>query len=375
MANLRGGSTSGGKQLVTTDTLNRFIYQIQTSELKEKMKKAEVDTKITDFNTTNDYIKNHEKNGIWEVNNASNIVSGAGNTGAVTNFSNTVSRFQMYAPSNKSDLFFRTGLNNTVHAWEKVITLSFLTPELNKKFDKTGGDITGIVNFSDSANFRSNVRVYDANNNENFTFSVSNNKGYLNATSPITELYCNKRIVTAGEFIARDNQTVWHTGNLTPYAVKSGLAANTSANTVKDTGIYQCSAFTDVPASFQNQWCYLEVIKHTDAYVLQKIYTFEGKRVASRTLSANVWQPWILHGNMGLIEKELTTANWTAQDSHYKTTITHSEGTSKVISAILLDKASNDNLLVSFKEVNATTIEVFASEAVNSIIRLTVMKY
>ena len=95
MAKMRGGSTVGGKQIVTVDMMNDVIYQIVNSEGQtSKMNLAEIE-KITDFTKADSYIKDKSKNGFWQVENAINTTMN--NNGLIANLSNTDARFQLYA--------------------------------------------------------------------------------------------------------------------------------------------------------------------------------------------------------------------------------------------------------------------------------------
>lgn len=149
----------GGKPIVTLDMMNELVDKIKSESMDKKMNKAELDYKITDFNDLTVFIKDNNKNGLWQVNGASNIPNDMYNHGGLLNMSNESSRFQLYAPHMDKNnqqigaLYFRTGWNDNIKNWQKIITQDILTEELNKKLDKIGGELTGPLLSNSSASF------------------------------------------------------------------------------------------------------------------------------------------------------------------------------------------------------------------------------
>lgn len=364
MAKLRGGSTVGGKQLVTLDIMNEFIYQIQTAELKDKMRKAEFDVALTDFSTADTYVKDRNKNGLWEMRNAINN-DGKYNYGGLMNFSNNLSRFQIYAPgaeANKSAMYFRTGWENGLMSWERVATKTMLDTGLNLKYDKTGGDITGTITSTGMITSKNALQVTD-NGSQSTKITTTATKSNLISTSGITGFTIDKRLDVTGE-IYSNTKKVWHEGNLTPAdyipKVSVELAINYNINNLKTPGFFRCSKPVNSHEKVSNSWNYIEVIVHSPTYVLQKTYNYDGTYSFWRTLNNNVWTTWKTLGGSMSYKKDVATANWATVDGIYEMTITHDIGSENITSVIVTD-TNKISMFTGFQVLSSTMIKVFCS--------------
>jgi hypothetical protein len=120
--------------------MNDVVNQITSVEIDSKMKKAESEV-ITNFSTTNSYIKEKDKNGFWQVNTGDNDT----NTGLIANLSTDNARFQLHASHNSTDgtLKYRVGWNDNIKQWRELITDNSLNRALSTKLDVTGGTLRG----------------------------------------------------------------------------------------------------------------------------------------------------------------------------------------------------------------------------------------
>lgn len=366
MAKLKDGSTVGGKEIVSLDLMNEFIYQIQTNELAEKMKKAESDS-ITDFTTADTFIKDKDKNGLWQVNNATNN-DGKYASGQLANFSNVNARFQFYAPngeSNKSALYFRTGWNDTVRPWERVTTKTMLDTGLNTKFDKTGGDISGNVYINGNLNTEYGI-ISSGTSNWFKTGLQFGPDRVCTLSQPATNtirLGINSTYLDMNETTVKyKGSELWHKGNLNPMSRDSELlTASTDLDTITTTGYYRCNNSVNAPSKITG-WAYIEVIKHSDTYVLQKIYSYDGKHVYSRTMNNGVWVAWRTLGGVYTFTKDITTGSWTQGTDMYEMSVTHNIGSENITSVIVTD-SNKVSMFTGFQVISDTVIKVFCSTA------------
>lgn len=366
MAHLRGDSTVGGKPIVTLDVMNTFVEQIQGVGLKAKINKFEED-KITDFNTANTIIKDKDKVGFWQVNNGINN-EGKYSYGQLANLSNSNARFQLYAPhqeSGYSALYFRTGWDNDLKPWERVVTSTILASELNKKFDKTGGTITGSVEIQNSLNCDGLISQGPVNWLKYGTaIGGDRDCGIINSNDGGLELYTSEASVTidSNAFKYKDNN-VWHSGNLNPdnYVSRTAtlLANSTNLNTVTTTGYYRCSTPVNAPSKITG-WAYIEVINHSSTYALQKIYSYDGNHTYSRTLNSGAWTAWRPLGGGLSYTQNITAANWSLNDGVYELTVTHNIGSSNLTSVIVTD-SNNMSMFTGFQIISSTVVKVFSS--------------
>lgn len=366
MAHLRGDSTVGGKPIVTLDEMNTFVEQIQGVGLKAKINKFEEDV-ITDFNTANTIIKNTDKVGFWQVNNGANN-DGKYPYGQLSNLSNQRARFQLYAPHQEngySALYFRSGWDDDVKAWERVTTQTMLNYELNKKFDKTGGTIAGSVAIENGLTCQGLISQGSANWLKYGTaIGANRNCGIINSDNGGLKLYTNAASVTIDDNAFKyNNSSVWHSGNLNPdnYIPKTAilLSNSTDLNTVITTGYYRCSTPVNAPSKITG-WAYIEVINHSSTYALQKIYSFDGNHTYSRTLNNGSWTAWRPLGGGLSYTQNITAANWSLNDGVYELTITHNIGSSNLTSVIVTD-SNNMSMFTGFQIISSTVVKVFSS--------------
>lgn len=366
MAHLRGDSTVGGKPIVTLDEMNTFVEQIQGVGLKAKINKFEEDV-ITDFNTTNTIIKNTDKIGFWQVNNGANN-DGKYPYGQLSNLSNQRARFQLYAPHQEngySALYFRSGWDDDVKAWERVVTSTMLNYELNKKFDKTGGTIAGSVTIENGLTCQGLISQGSVNWLKYGTaIGANRNCGIINSDNGGLKLYTNAASVTIDDNAFKyNNSSVWHSGNLNPdnYIPKTAilLSNSTDLNTVITTGYYRCSTPVNAPSKITG-WAYIEVINHSSTYALQKIYSFDGNHTYSRTLNNGAWTAWRPLGGGLSYTQNITAANWSLNDGVYELTITHNIGSSNLTSVIVTD-SNNMSMFTGFQIISSTVVKVFSS--------------
>lgn len=366
MAHLRGDSTVGGKPIVTLDVMNQFIEQIQGDGMTSKMNKKEQDL-IKDFNVTNDMIKDSDKNGFWQLSNATNN-EGKYNYGLLANLSNASARFQMYAPhkeGSSSALYIRTGWNDDLRPWERVTTSSILSTELDKKFDKSGGTITGAVTIDNNLNCEgivshglTNWIKYGAQ------IGVNRNAGIMSSGNDGITLYTNNaEVLIEDNAFKYNNYNVWHSGNLNPnnYVSRDAelLTSGYDLDTLKTTGYYRCNKPINAPSKV-TAWAYIEVIRHNDSYVLQKIYSYDGNHTYSRTLNSGAWNTWKPLGGGLSYSQSITANNWSLNDGVYELTITHNIGSTNLTSVIVTD-SNNMSMFTGFQIVSSTVVKVFSS--------------
>lgn len=364
MANLRSTSTIGGRHIVSLDTMNEFIYQIQSGELEDKMKKSET-VAIENFDTATTFMKDKKKNGIWRVLNGAN--SPGYNYGTLCAFSQEGARFQMYAPhkeADKSALYFRTGWDDDIKDWERVATKSMLDEGLNTKFNKTGGDISGNINASGYILSNNSLRVTDGGSNL-FTTSAASGGVRFTTTGGLSTFNFDKRVNVNGEIYAGTNagSKVWHSGNFNPndYIAKSvpNLTRGTDLNTVITTGYYRCEAPVNAPSKITG-WAYIEVIRHDDSWVLQKIYSFNGTYMYSRVKENGTWRIWTPLGGGMSYSQTISASNWTAVDGIYEMTITHNIGSENIASVMVTD-SNKISQFTGFQVISSTVVKVFNS--------------
>lgn len=366
MAHLRGDSTVGGKPIVTLDVMNTFVEQIQGVGLKAKINKFEED-KLSDFSTADTIIKDTDKNGFHQINNGTNN-NGKYNYGQIASLSNTNARFQLYAPHHESGysaLYFRTGWGDDIKSWERAVTQTMLTTELNKKFDKTGGTISGAVTIDNGLNCEGLIS-HGTTNWLKYGTAIGANRdcGITSSNNGGLELYTSAANLTVeNNAFKYNNNNVWHTGNLNPdnYVSRTAtlLSNSTDLNTVTTTGYYRCSTPVNAPSKITG-WAYIEVINHSSTYALQKIYSYDGNHTYSRTLNNGVWTTWRPLGGGLSYTKDITAANWSSSDGVYEMTVTHNIGSENITSVIVTD-SNKLSMFTGFQIISSTVIKVFST--------------
>ena len=256
----------------------------------------------------------------------------------------------------------------------KVTALPFLADgditglqdALDKKFDKTGGDITGTVSIN------GNLTVHEG--------IVGN--GLINMLKGVTRIgydgessissstdeglslsYEQSSLIINEDNIKFNNNNVWHQGNLNPsdYVSRTAtlLSQGTDLNTIKDTGYYRCNLAVNRPSKITG-WAYIEVIKHDNNYALQKIYSYDGNHTYSRTLNNGTWTTWKPLGGGLSFTKDIVAGNWSLNNDLYEMTVTHNLGSENITSVIVTD-SNKISMFTGFQVVSSTVIKVFSS--------------
>lgn len=363
MAKLRGGSTVGGNPIVSLDVMNDVIYQLTNIELASKMNKFEQD-KITDFSKTDSYIKDKNKNGFWQIENATNTT--LNNNGLLANLSNDNARFQLYA-SNKSNeestLYFRTGWDNSIKDWRKVVTDTILEDGLNTKFDKTGGDISGSIEATNYISTNSYLRAKNSDN-DYLKFNINSNKeGYYEASSNVTRHNFNKPINAKSSMTVDDN-LVYHAGifDYNDYAINNSKAATYSdVSRIVDSGNYYGTFTANSPVT--DTICYLNVSSNNDGTnIIQRLYSTTGKAYF-RVCNSGTWTKWFTMGGNLSYTRTIGENNWTSADDIYELIVTHNLGTDNITSVVVTD-SDNISMFTGFKITSTSTIKIYSSTAV-----------
>lgn len=364
MAQLRGDSKVGGKPIVTLDIMDNFIEQILGVSLEAKINKRE-DSPISDFSIANTVIKDVTKNGFYQMNNGANN-EGKYGYGQLANLSNNNARFQMYAPHNESDksaLYFRTGWNDDIKNWERVTTKTMLDEGLNLKFDKTGGTVTGPITCQSGINCEGFISYGPVNWFKYGTQIGIDRVCSISGTSNLIFTSNNSTMEMKDDTLRYNNSDVWHTGNFNPndYVSRTAtlLTQGTDLNTIKTSGYYRCNLATNRPSKITG-WSYIEVIRHDDNYVLQKIYSYDGNHIYSRTLNAGSWTDWKPLGGGLSYSQTVTAGNWSSNDGVYEMTVTHNIGSENITSVIVTD-SSKMSMFTGFQVVSPTVIKVFSA--------------
>lgn len=362
MAKLRDGSTVGGKPIVSLDLMNDVIYQITSIEIASKMNRTESD-KITDFSKTDSYIKDKNKNGFWQVENATNTT--LNNNGLIANLSSDSARFQLYASNatnEESTLYFRTGWNNSIKDWRKVVTDTILENKLNTKFDKVGGDISGSIEATNYISTNAYLRAKNSNN-DYLKFSINSNKeGYYEVSSNVARHNFNKPI-NASSKMTVDNNLVYHEGifDYNALAKKNAQASSYSdTNRLVESGVYYGTFSSNCPVS---SICYIDVSTNDNGTnLIQRLYSTEGKSYY-RVYNSGTWTKWFTTGGNLTFSKNILTSSWTNSNGMYEMTITHNLGSDKITSVVVTD-ADNISMFTGFKILSTSSIKVYSSTAV-----------
>lgn len=371
MAHLRGDSTVGGKPIVTLDEMNEFVEQIQGVGLKAKLNKYE-NTTLVSMSNLNQIGNDKENNGIWPV-RAVDLESmyNMYSTGVLTNFCQEQSIFQLYAPvvesskTSNSALYFRTGSGSSYNGWQQVATKSLLTTELSKKVDATNGK-------AENLDVGSQLTVYGGDVSLGYInlfktgFFLGKNVGEAAIVPTGTGIWLKagtSGVEIESNSLKYNNNDIWHSGNLNPnnYISRDSelLTAGADLNNVKTTGYYRCNNSTNSPSKISG-WAYIEVIKHSDTYVLQKIYSYDGNYIYSRTLNNNVWTSWkSLMGGLSY-KKTITASNWSTGTDMYEMTVTHNLDSEDITSVIVTDE-NKISMFTGFQVVSSTVIKVFSA--------------
>ena len=369
MAQLRGDSTVGGKPIVTLDMMNEFVEQMQGVGLKAKINKYE-STKLKSLLDADVVGVNREMNGIWSIEDTKEYKN-MYPQGQLTSFSNLISKFQLYAPekestkSKKSALYFRTG-NSNFNDWERVATKTMLDEELSRKFDKTGGTISGAVAIENGLQCEGFISHGPVNWLKCGTeIGIDRDCGIVSSDNNGLSLYTNSaRMIIEDKVFKYNGHDIWHSGNFHPEFFVSRdatlLRASTNLDNVITTGYYRCENPVNVPSKITD-WVYVEVIRHDDNNVLQKIYSYNGQHTYSRTLNHGIWNAWRALGGGLSATRSITSGNWSWSGSGvYEMTVTHDIGSENISSVIVTDE-NKMSMFTGFQVISPTVIKVFSS--------------
>ncbi len=372
MAKLRGGSSVGGKPVVTIDMLNKFVKDIQEAQSKNAMQKYEPEI-VTASAGMDAYIKDKSKNGIWQCNNVTGI--SMYNYGTLFNMSHINTRFQLYAPHKETNssggdtsaLYFRTGWDNDIKNWERVCTVSYANQELNKKFNKTGGDVTGDINCNSRVT-GATLRVLK--NNKFLYLDIDNVTGKIITSGDITAIEVDKPLTAVNNIYVKSNganKHVWHEGNFNPgeYIKREceELSLNYDLNNLKKVGFFKCNSPFNRPSNAPTGWYYIESLRDGNEYGLQKIYSYQGDLAFMRAQRNGVWQEWKSIGLSASFRKDISSDLWKAGTDIYELTVTHNLNTESISSVVVTDEEKMSTF-TQFQVLSPSVIKVFCSNNV-----------
>ena len=393
MADLRAGSTVGGRPIATSDMLENIVSKEQISQWTNKMNKFE--NNITDASYVDSIFSDKNKNGIYQINNVA-LGTNIYQWGTLFNITSSNYGLQIYSPERSggnanqafSSMYFRTRNATDKRPWQRVATYEYVDFGLKTKFNTTGGTINGNVNIQNNAPVLrikntegSDVSlVFDRGNNSNWKIvSSSGSLFFQNDYTTAKTSYYNvltlgnnpKALYCDGEIYALKNKKVYHTGNLNPssYMQHSNvLAAGTDLNNLTSEGIYRISKAANKPANV-NDWGYYIVISHGTDWILQIAYSFNAnKPVYHRVKENKVWTAWIPSGGTKSFVKTIATTSEWAQDTvaesatngMYYLTVTHNLGYTNIISAVLTN-ASNVSMATGFEVIDKNKTKIWCS--------------
>ena len=393
MADLRAGSTVGGRPIATSDMLENIVSKEQISQWSNKMNKFE--NNITDANYVDSIFFDKNKNGIYQINNVA-LGTNMYQWGTLFNITGSNYGLQIYSPEiagssgneGYASMYFRTRNTTDKRPWKRVATYDYVDSGLKTKFNTTGGTISGNVNIQNNApvlgikNTKDNdvSLVFDRGNNANWRILSSSGKLFFqndyttaktNYYNVLTLEYNSKAVRCDGELYALKDKKVYHTGNLNPssYIQHSNvLAAGTDLNNLTSEGIYRISKAINKPANV-NDWGYYIVISHGTDWILQIAYAFNlNKPVYHRVKENKVWTAWIPSGGTKSFVKTIaTTSEWkqdtvagSATNGMYYLTVTHNLGYTNIISAVLTN-ASNVSMATGFEVIDKNKTKIWCS--------------
>lgn len=378
MANLRQGSTMGGIPIVTIDMINRILDDSGAENIGNKIDKIGI-TNLTTPTEVSQITSNVNKNGFYKYVGTALPVTGGSATsfteGSILSLTtdNAKGLMQFFSPATtgstgNAELYYK---NYNSSSWDLLVTKSLLNTNLAKYLPLTGGTITGALTVNgllrSGSNIESTNGYLKSTLNGNTVQIGSYNASYCHfVNSANIPFHFNKDVRVQGEIYAGTsfNQKVWHAGNFDPTTNMPKSVRLTTAydlNTLIAEGYYQVLQAVNRPDKITN-WAYVEVLRHTDDWILQKIYNFEGTVSYMRTKSNGVWMPWIpMGGGMTYSKTIAATTEWTLSGNMYQMTITHSLGSENILSVVLTDTAKY-SMNIGFQVVDANKITVFCGE-------------
>lgn len=380
MANLIGGSTVGGKEILSVDAMKEMIYEIKDSLSGNIMEKYEK-TEIGEYSLLDQSINTPKMNGIWQTNiTDAKLPQYANGPCAMTNFSNTSNGLQMLSTIEVDEdiqkvpaLAVRTKLNNDVSDWKRIITEDVHVRSLDKKFDKIGGTIngdvsvTGVSTFTGAATFKKSIITngYLNINNSKMNFSIESDTDgspiFKTLGSVSAHKFDNDIKVCYTSGTTTSYKKVWHEGTLQKSEfLKSSVSTYYGSYDVKNlttTGVYFVTTPTSVPSTMANSIC-VEVYNLGNGSVMQKIYKTDGNAAYMRFINAGTASPW--KSLYGVLTDTILVDNsrWVEQDGLYYFDFVHNFETKNVASVAVRDIAESQSLLSSFKVIDQNTVRV-----------------
>lgn len=378
MADLKKGSTLGGVPIVTVDMINKILDDSGAENIENKVDKF-ASTVLTSATEVGQLSLDVSKNGFYKyLGSALPVVGGSAASfteGSVLSFTtdNSKGLLQLFSPTTSgttgnSELYYKNYSNSN---WELLVTKTLLNSNLANYLPLAGGTVTGALTVNgllkSGSHIESTNGYLKSTANGNTVQIGSANTSYCHiSNSANIPFHFNKDVRVQGEIYAGTsyNQKVWHAGNFDPTGyiqVSSQLANSYDLNTLLAEGSYRVYQAANRPSKITG-WGYVEVIRHSDAWILQKIYNFEGTLSYMRTKSNGTWTDWIpMGGGMAFTKTIAATTEWTLSNNMYQMTITHSLGSENILSVVLTD-ASKYSMNIGFQVVDANKITVFCAE-------------
>lgn len=382
MADLKKGTTVGGIPIVTIDMINKILDDSGAENIGNKMDKIHSTTLKTPTEIEQ-LALDANKNGFHQYVGSAIAVTGGSaasyTEGGIFNLTTDTAKglIQLFSPTGNSELYYKNQASST---WERLINKSNLDSRLGSYLPKSGGTITGTLTVNNLLKCATHIESTNgflkstANGNTVQIGSVNSSHCHFINSANIS-FHFNKNVMVQGEIYAGPsyNQKVWHAGNLNPsnYMPKSvRLTEGTDLNNIVDEGIYQVRNPLNKPTNLTGAsgWVYVEVLKHTADWILQKIYNFEGTVSFMRSKSdkggsiGGSWNNWVpLGGGMTFTKNVANVSEWTAANNMYEMTITHSLGSENILSVVLTDPQKY-SMNIGFQVIDANKIKVFCGE-------------
>lgn len=373
MGFFRGGSTVGGKRVATEDMFLEVIRSNEAADINSRLAKyTGTITTVTDFNNLS---LDKKDNGVYDVQIANKITNDPliinKKDGILFNLSTDIGKLQLFSTQeNGGQAEFHINSGATGNNFQKIA----LQKDIDKKLNLTGGTLTGTLNSNSNISTSADITArrldttsgisangdimskisgsgegeigfIDSHLNKSvYLYCNSNNAGFYDSGLGISPwYYSHDKILKSGMTdIILSTGTVWHSGNFNPnnYIPKDTPRYDSGAdlNTLLTTGFYMANNALNRPSQLDN-WIYIEVIRHNDGYVLQKVYSFYKPVGYFRVRQNNAWSEWAPLGGAGSYSKAVATGDWRDSDGDgaYETTVTHNLGMPNITSVILTD--------------------------------------
>lgn len=379
MANLIGGSTVGGKEILSVDAMNQLVHEIKNDISGTSMEKYE-EQQIVDASTLAQHINNPKMNGVWQF--SAEAPLGLNGLGIVTNLSNSLSGFQMYATLETDDdyervptLAFRTKLDSKTGDWKKIITDYDLDRAMDKKLDKSGGTITGSLFVEDGTYLKGGVtaarylNLVDNYNNMNvnvFIEPTANGDVEFYSQDRCAEYKFDNKVKVLHNDAKYEE--VWHTGTLSKSEfMKSNATTGSSGTTLSDiteTGHYIFYDPTDCPSAITGKVC-LEVFNYDGSTIKQTVSNASGEAFYKRYIDDGAIGRWTLVSGSTTLNR-VAVGDSIILDSEtglYYFDWTHNQDSTWIASVSVVDMTSNESVISSFMVLNKNTVRVYVSES------------